>query len=897
MNFLKETEEFTLKAIEKSKGFENNPDLLVINLLYNTYNSTVLKIRELLLNFNEIIIKPLDIFYQNMSGIYTEILDEFHNMSVSIFATKQKLERTKEKYYELSKSVDQMLNEENINNDYFIKIKSQRDNACQVYQYEVNQTNQLFNIYNQQYRNLNQKLLANEESRMFFIKDVLNKSAFYINDYQKLQIELIENIKSLNGKININNEIERLKKEFKFSIYGERFMKEDFKPYISLNNNNSNINNYQIIDNKFDNNLELNSENSFLSSFIKQICSDKEVDISYISKIMELIYEDNIFAKEFIDYFISIKKSPFFILSNMNNLQHLSNILNSISLNIDKSNENIYVVNFAIIFLSQKTYCYFPNKKEKFYLCALLSQNKFYSTKTFWGELIEYKLIKKLEERLEHLMKIDIIKPQEESSTQKIMKGFFNLKSSIYDALNLEENNTNQKFLLEQIGLSKKISGYKKLPDYKKPYLDQFSQNEIHIILKEFIIHTSNFNLKNEDVINMIIEIATKFKLSNEKISYYASTIEAWNYSIKKKLPHYLKNPLINIKIKDIKEKRIDLILSKFPIKNKISDMKNEQKLLIIIQIAKFLPLNNQINIFLISKYIYNNARKEIFKEFLDRKNLSLDKEIKIWYCLLKITDIKKKYNYKEIIEKINKENNLIPNNVLEIINLDVKRTFFKENIEKNREILSNILKTIAYVKPKLNYCQGMNFIASFLFQLLDDEIETFYLMISIIDHTEFSIIFMEDLQKLKTFFFIFDQLINIYVPEVYHVFKNNNVTVDFFCPPWFLTLFTNTLNSIDKENPPKVILKIWDDFFLKGWKALMITGLSIIKNFENELIQLKYDQILHFLINNILKSEFFQNDFYEEYLRLSRKELKLSKKIILNLTALYQFEKKEKKE
>ena len=76
-----------------------------------------------------------------------------------------------------------------------------------------------------------------------------------------------------------------------------------------------------------------------------------------------------------------------------------------------------------------------------------------------------------------------------------------------------------------------------------------------------------------------------------------------------------------------------------------------------------------------------------------------------------------------------------------------------------------------------------------------------------------------------------------------------------------------------------------------------MITGLSIIKNFENELIQLKYDQILHFLINNILKSEFFQNDFYEEYLRLSRKELKLSKKIILNLTALYQFEKKEKKE
>ncbi len=74
-----------------------------------------------------------------------------------------------------------------------------------------------------------------------------------------------------------------------------------------------------------------------------------------------------------------------------------------------------------------------------------------------------------------------------------------------------------------------------------------------------------------------------------------------------------------------------------------------------------------------------------------------------------------------------------------------------------------------------------------------------------------------------------------------------------------------------------------------------MITGLSIIKNFENELIKLKYDEILHFLVNNILKSQFFQNDFYDEYIRLSRKELKLSKKIILNLTTLYQYEKKDK--
>ncbi len=40
------------------------------------------------------------------------------------------------------------------------------------------------------------------------------------------------------------------------------------------------------------------------------------------------------------------------------------------------------------------------------------------------AELIEDKLIKKLEEHVEHLMKIDRVRQEEECSAQKIMKGF-----------------------------------------------------------------------------------------------------------------------------------------------------------------------------------------------------------------------------------------------------------------------------------------------------------------------------------------------------------------------------------------------------------------------------------------------------------------------------------------
>ena len=56
-----------------------------------------------------------------------------------------------------------------------------------------------------------------------------------------------------------------------------------------------------------------------------------------------------------------------------------------------------------------------------------------------------------------------------------------------------------------------------------------------------------------------------------------------------------------------------------------------------------------------------------------------------------------------------------IPKGIEESINVDVKRSF---NImqELTHENLSNILKTYAVVNPNLNYCQGMNYMAGFLY-------------------------------------------------------------------------------------------------------------------------------------------------------------------------------------
>ena len=62
-----------------------------------------------------------------------------------------------------------------------------------------------------------------------------------------------------------------------------------------------------------------------------------------------------------------------------------------------------------------------------------------------------------------------------------------------------------------------------------------------------------------------------------------------------------------------------------------------------------------------------------------------------------------------------------------EIILLDVARTSFTENKEENREKIANILKAISKESPNITYCQGMNYIASFLLMITNDEEETFY--------------------------------------------------------------------------------------------------------------------------------------------------------------------------
>lgn len=74
----------------------------------------------------------------------------------------------------------------------------------------------------------------------------------------------------------------------------------------------------------------------------------------------------------------------------------------------------------------------------------------------------------------------------------------------------------------------------------------------------------------------------------------------------------------------------------------------------------------------------------------------------------------------------------ILSQSTAEIIAADVKRSYTNtKGIQTSN--LANILNTYAVVNPELDYCQGMNFIAGFLFLSVKEESLAFAVMREII--------------------------------------------------------------------------------------------------------------------------------------------------------------------
>ena len=863
-------------SIENQTLLSTNLNSIVDNFTLFNNNS-----KNLLTKIQNELINTLEVFTSNQVNIYQENNDELNNLYLNFNNNKKILLNSKYNYYKTfynakKEDIEQHGKlKDNINiieeeKDLLIKDKMEAKNNEMLYKFAVKKYNSYLQNIEDDYTKIKNKMEMAEQSRITFIKTSFDKYKKFWNNYSKIINEYTEAISILFSD-DICNKIqqENIKEISKFTANTKKSFISSKQKFISytdfcekFDSTKKDKNNLIPINFNFYKNVKIinidnkEAKNKFYNELINKLVGEEEVQKEEISSLIEIFQyqkdnQDN--EKEFLDVLIENNKSSLKFL-NLKNLELLSIPISYITLKQNSIFEGKFELNFKIIFIAERVFYQNKINNNKVYLSAILSKNKFYRTKLFWRNIIELKLVNKLEDHISRMK-------------NEVFKGLF---SKLGDKIGLSNSNNNishKNSFLAKTRIIPLIKNYNNLEQNKIPILDKMATKEMYTILKTSIPNFTNFNLPSIPSLDLISKLSQEYKMSNDEINYFVIYYKVSNHTIRQLLPH---------------EKNLD--------ENENNNERNTnikiRNIKILSSIIPFLDYKDYNNLLFLSKFYNKKIKKKIYKYVLKQKGTTMKTRLHIWYNLLKINELKKKYNYKDIFSKAND-----PKNRHEIV-LDIRRTNVNEDQKDlHKERLTNILYAVSQLNFGIKYVQGMNFIVSFLYEIFGEE-EAFYIFLSFFYSTQYCIIFDKDLIKLNEFFYVFNRIISVLEPELYSFFNVNGVNVNFFATPWFITLFTGSHQNLrgDKDNK-NILIRILDNFITSGWKAMMVVGCSLLHSFENKLMSMKYEDMLEFLINGMLRSEFFMKE-NEENLEYYFMNIKISRKLIRNIESEYNQEK-----
>ena len=89
-------------------------------------------------------------------------------------------------------------------------------------------------------------------------------------------------------------------------------------------------------------------------------------------------------------------------------------------------------------------------------------------------------------------------------------------------------------------------------------------------------------------------------------------------------------------------------------------------------------------------------------------------------------------------------------------------------------------------------------------------------------------------------------------------------------------------------------MLRILDNFIVSGLKSIMEVGCVLLHSYMNELMSKRYESMMEFLINDMLRTDFFSKkntEFVENFFN----ETKISKKLVKNIEEEYRQNENQK--
>ena len=315
----------------------------------------------------------------------------------------------------------------------------------------------------------------------------------------------------------------------------------------------------------------------------------------------------------------------------------------------------------------------------------------------------------------------------------------------------------------------------------------------------------------------------------------------------------------------------------------------NQTNIDITILILSFLQYSDIINLKRTNNYLKSFfSSKKIMRYYIISGNINKNNRLSFYLTNISISKQYEKikselldYNiennfYFNILKLVNSQEQISNPNfkkTLEEINNDITRTCFTKKFENgNGKIyLKNILTAFAFIRPEIGYCQGMNFIAAALIDLIYNEEKVFWVFLSFIDDNEINTLYFKNMFEYNIRFYQLNFYFEKYFPEIHEHFIKENLNPEIFFSKWILTVFSNYLNF-------NILYDVWDLFIIDKWKAIFKISLILINLMKEDFLNLTMNNLQNFFKEN----EFKKNDFdfddivdgYDEY-KITNSKLK----------------------
>jgi len=899
------------KNDNKSSNISNS-----IKIFNNAIQDQSNMIKIIMKKYESDLVEPLTLFSKDIQNSFSNSLYRLKTLISYIQDKKNHLDKLKNKYFEACKSIQDkektILKMDQSNSskvmsayDSLVNEKQVAEGMCQEYKKEVDNVNVAFHISEERYFQIIEELRNNEEKTIFFMKCSLEKYAIIENEINIIRQDTMRIINDCLIGIDVEKDFRLFDTYLDQSAIGvgvmdrkkERFPKQEFLNYEIFKRNIESIVNSNpllimttnqedaLIISETDvnsigkNNLlsHIQEIDSNINEFLSNIYSSKKIDDELENKIHIYLKDKHVsnhsslsnidFSVRLIDLILIKAKSRTVLdFYNKGNFIVFSEIVKSIFVIISKNENNSFELYFAILFIASKSRFFDISTFNSIYLCTILSGyteiRSIICIDSFWKKLILFKFDKK-----NISSEKEIVNKYKEymSSQHKQMNAVQSTSSLIYSFGSKVKN-----YLVKQNSSDLKLS-----IEYMDMLKKMINSNLINVI-KEFIPHMCFYKYSNEKIFCLVSEVISTYYNEIDssyeedilnKLSYFKMIININKFSIKNKSFTFLNDDIQKYTLL-YKEQQSELIrlLYNGSITNK------EFGFLLSIQYIS--PLTNQ---YLCTNSILNPLTKRLFLRnvlYLKSESLEINQRIQIWNELLQIYKLFDVYRYRNIREEVdffisNKEIvNIKLRKAYDIIVLDVKRTFFSNDVDVKRERIERILQSVLYINPAISYCQGMNFIVAFFLEISNSEETAFYLTLGLFLNTNYCELFYNELAKLKRLFVIFEKALNLKLPECYHYLNSCGINSSFYISSWFITLFTITYPNIIDISNPLFLLKIFDMFILNGWQSIILTGIILIKGFSENILTLKFDDLLNLLLSDILRASHIQNHNYYKFLK-----------------------------